>query len=201
MINGYTVYNKINFKLAKLFTLFIRGSFKKCGSGTIFFFPNRFDNPQKMVLGDNVVIYANCWLNVVENYAGLSHSGNLSIGSNCIISYGSQLSACKEINIGNNVGIGKNCVIVDHIHDYTVLHKPILYAPISDGQPVIIEDDVFIGNNSSIAPGVSIGRHSFIGANSVVLSDIPAFCMAAGNPAKVIKIYDDQEKKWMKING
>ena len=55
------------------------------------------------------------------------------------------------------------------------------------GYSVIIDDNVWIGEMTCILPGVSIGKGSIIGSNSVVTKDIPAYCMAAGNPAVVIK--------------
>jgi acetyltransferase-like isoleucine patch superfamily enzyme len=59
--------------------------------------------------------------------------------------------------------------------------------PDTGGRAIIIEDNVFIGYATSILKGVTIGQNSVIGANSVVTSNIPANCIAAGNPCKVIK--------------
>ena len=61
---------------------------------------------------------------------------------------------------------------------------------IDTGQPVIIEDSVWIGVNSIVLPGVQIGFGSVIGAGSVVTADIPSMVLAAGNPARVIRSYD-----------
>lgn len=58
--------------------------------------------------------------------------------------------------------------------------------------PVVIEDDVFIGMNCIILKGVRIGARSIIAAGSVVTKNIPADCIAAGNPAKVIRLLNDQ---------
>ena len=66
-------------------------------------------------------------------------------------------------------------------------------------KPVIIHDDVWIGEMVSILPGVEIGKGSIIGANSVVTKYIPDYSIAAGNPAKVIKQYNFNTKRWEKI--
>jgi acetyltransferase-like isoleucine patch superfamily enzyme len=65
--------------------------------------------------------------------------------------------------------------------------------------PVIIEDEVWIGNGACILPNVTIGKHSIIGSNAVVTKDIPPYCVAAGVPAKIIKQYNPQTEKWEKV--
>ena len=64
---------------------------------------------------------------------------------------------------------------------------------------VCIGDDTWLGTNTVIAGTVRIGRHCVIGANSVVTEDIPDFCVAAGNPCKVIKKYNSCTKSWERI--
>jgi acetyltransferase-like isoleucine patch superfamily enzyme len=65
--------------------------------------------------------------------------------------------------------------------------------------PVEIGDESWIGENSVILPGVRIGRHCIIGANSVVNKDVPDFSVAAGQPAVIIKRYDYVSKEWIKV--
>ena len=65
---------------------------------------------------------------------------------------------------------------------------------------IFISDDVWIGQGSYILPGVNIGKYSIIGAGSVVTKDIPDYCMAVGNPAKIIKKYDTLSKQWERVN-
>ncbi len=198
MISGYKLYQKLNFKLSKLLTWMLKGSFGSFGTGSIIFFSSRIDNPAGMFLGSGVLIYSGCWLNVVRQWGDSVHDARLTIGDRTIISHGAQISAALRIDIGSNVGVGKNVTVVDHLHDYTVIDQPILYAPLSPPGPIVIEDDAFIANNCVIAPGVTIGRHSFIGANSVVLGDVPPLCMAAGNPARVLRRYDSDKKVWQR---
>ena len=111
----------------------------------------------------------------------------LIIGDNVGIS-GSTICASKSVKIGNNVLIGSGCLITD-----TDAH-PINWRDRRSGElstilraPVVIGDDVFIGARSIILKGVTIGSRSVIGAGSVVCKDVPADCIVAGNPAKVIK--------------
>lgn len=85
---------------------------------------------------------------------------------------------------------GPNILITDNAHGASILELldlPPQVRPLYSKGPVIIEDNVWIGEKTSIMPGVHIGKGSIIAANSVVTHDIPPYCIAAGVPAKVIK--------------
>ena len=103
----------------------------------------------------------------------------IEIGDNSGFS-GTVIGCAKYIKIGNNVRCGANTLITDsdwHLDD-TRSGKP---------AEVIIEDNVWLGVNSTVLKGVTIGSNSVIGANSVVTKSIPANVIAAGNPCKIIK--------------
>jgi acetyltransferase-like isoleucine patch superfamily enzyme len=92
------------------------------------------------------------------------------------------------MRIGSRVVFGSNVFVTDNYHGNTSnvdmnRMSSILTLP---GE-VVIEDGAWIGNNVCILPGVTIGRGSIVGANSVVNSDIPPYTIAAGAPAKVKK--------------
>jgi len=102
---------------------------------------------------------------------------------------------CEErITIGDRVTVGANTVIADtDFHPLVPQHR---YEAPLDGatRPIVIEDDVFIGMQCLILKGVTIGRGSVIGAGSVVTRDIPPNSIAAGNPARVLKLVSDGQK-------
>lgn len=110
------------------------------------------------------------------------------------------LWAKERITIGNYVNIGGDCIIMDsdaHNLDWRVRDSQEMYSPIETMDshtakcaPIVIEDHVLIGARSIILKGVTIGHGSVIGAGSVVVKDIPANCIAAGNPCKVIKMME-----------
>ena len=66
--------------------------------------------------------------------------------------------------------------------------------------PIKIENNVWIGANSVVLPGVQIGNHSVIGAGSIITKDIPPYSVAVGNPARIVKRYDMDLKEWVKVN-
>lgn len=113
------------------------------------------------------------------------------------------IGAIESIVIGNDVLIASRVFITDHHHgnyqDAQVHSSPNTIPsdrPLT-ARPVIIGDRVWIGENVTILPGVSIGAGAIIGAGAVVTKDIPANSIAVGVPAKVVKKYDFDNRRWV----
>lgn len=115
----------------------------------------------------------------------------IRIGNNTRI-HGTCVHAYKRITIGNNCLIAANCQIMDGSgHDLSFPNTENRINTTGTIKPISIEDDVWIGANSVILPGVTIGKGSIISANSVVTKDIPPSVVAGGNPAIIIKDFRD----------
>ena len=100
------------------------------------------------------------------------------------------INCTQSVTIGNHVNIGGGCTIMDsNFHSTDWRKRDDREVDVADAKsaPVVIEDYVFIGARSIICKGVRIGEHSIIAAGSVVVKDIPANCIAGGNPCEVIK--------------
>jgi acetyltransferase-like isoleucine patch superfamily enzyme len=111
---------------------------------------------------------------------------SLTIGDDFGMTGGSIV--CEErIHIGDRVTVGANTIIADT--DFHPLDPIIRQEQPTNGatQPIVIEDDAFIGMNALILKGVTIGRGSVIGAGSVVTRDVPPGVIAAGNPAQIVR--------------
>ena len=100
-------------------------------------------------------------------------------------SAGCYIQAANEIILGNNVRIGPNVGIISSNHVFDDYDKFI------KGPPIVIGNNCWIGMNSVILPGVTIGDHVIIGAGSVVTKSFPSNVLIAGNPAIIIKKIDD----------
>jgi acetyltransferase-like isoleucine patch superfamily enzyme len=114
----------------------------------------------------------------------------VTIGDRCLIGRGSGIVGHFSIEIGNDVWTGHNVYITDQNHGYEDVTRPIS----QQSQPeraVKIGDGSWLGYGSVVLPGVTIGEHCVIGANSVVTRDVPSFSVAVGVPARVIKQYVD----------
>lgn len=154
----------------------------------------------KITIGDDFIYTSGDAFNpLCRNIAGCMYTAfphsQITIGNGTGIS-----SAClwanSSITIGNHVNIGGDCIFMDsdaHNLDYRVrssneqidkISKDIATAQTA---PIVIEDDVLIGTRCIVLKGVTIGARSIIGSGSVVTKSIPADCIAAGNPCKVIR--------------
>jgi len=137
--------------------------------------------PSNISLGDYIYILEGCSLYAHDN-------GKITIGDYSACNNNVNINATGDgvIQIGTSVIIGPNTVIRASNHNYSLRDKPISTQGHSGGA-IIIEDDVWLGANVVVLPGVTIGTGSIIGAGAVVNKDIPPFSLAAGVPAKVIR--------------
>lgn len=108
------------------------------------------------------------------------------IGDRCLIGRGSGIVGHLSIEIDNDVWTGHNVYITDQNHGYEDLDVPISMQSMPE-RAVRIGAGSWLGHGTVVLPGVTIGRHVVVGANSVVRGDIPSYCVAAGNPIRVIK--------------
>jgi len=117
----------------------------------------------------------------------LGGNGKLIIGSYTAINAGCLITAMERVEIGSNVMLAPRVYILDVDHSFDRRDIPIAQQGYKV-QPVVIEDDVWVGAGAVITKGVRIGRGAIIGANSVVTRDVPQYAIAAGVPARVIKV-------------
>lgn len=158
----------------------------------------------KIAIGENFIFTNDEAFNpLCRNIRGCVYASEgsvIQIGDDVGIS-----SACiwakERIVIGNNVKIGGDCILLDtdaHNLDYRIRNSNkkdnqgrFIDSLTAASAPIIIEDDVLIGTRCLILKGVTIGARSIIGSGSIVTKSIPADCIAAGNPCKVIKYIND----------
>ena len=109
---------------------------------------------------------------------------NIYLGAGTFLNHNVYLMDCAEIRLGKKVFVGPNCGFYTAIHPLDIVKRA---EGLEMAKPIIIGDDVWIGGDVTILPGVKIGNGSVIGAKSLVTKDIPANVMAFGNPARVVK--------------
>lgn len=113
----------------------------------------------------------------------------VTIGKDCFIQQCCTFFGRGGITIGDGVFIGPKVNLITINHDPDPDNRSATY-----GRPIVIEDKVWIGINSTVLPGVRIGYGAIIGAGSVVTKDVPAMTIAAGNPARIIKKIETSDK-------
>ena len=109
------------------------------------------------------------------------------IGDRCLIGRGSGIVGHLSIEIGDDVWTGHHVYITDQNHGYEDLDRPISRAGRCPSGRCASATARGSATARSCCPGATIGRHVVVGANSVVRGELPDFCVAAGNPAKVVK--------------
>lgn len=112
------------------------------------------------------------------------------IGDYVLISPGVRISAAQSVRIGTNCMLAANVYISDS--DWHGIYNRI--RPFRCTKPVVIHDNVWLGERVIVNKGVTIGENSIVGAGAVVTKDIPANAVAAGNPARVIKTINPQRR-------
>lgn len=183
--------NKLAYFKNFLYTAWLSREFKMIEQTSLVKHPIKVIGGKHIQIGNKTVIGKNCVLSAFEKVCNHSFSPEIVIGNSVNIGDDSHITAVNKIIIGNNVLTGKKITITDNSHGNTTLgflnQPPNERIPYSKG-PVVIEDNVWIGDKATILPGVTIGKSAIIGANSVVTKDIPENAVAGGIPAKILKI-------------
>lgn len=158
-------------------------------------------------VGKNCVFHTHLWLEaVVLPEDDTSKKPKLILGDRVSIGEFVHIGAAEQIVIGNDVLMGSKILITDHNHgSYTGSgqsspQQPPVMRRIASA-PVMIGNRVWIGENVVILPGVTIGEGAIIGAMSTVTHDIPSNTIAVGNPACVIKRWDEAKQRWIPVKS
>ena len=184
-------------KIQKVFfLLFLKSSFKKFGKRSTLCFPFRINGSEFISIGEKVHIYEGSWILALKNN---DIAPIINIGNGTYVGRFSHIVGVSKVEICNNVLISDKVYISDNLHDYKDIAIPIKAQEILENSPVVIGENSWLGENVCVI-GASVGRHCVIGANSVVINNIPDYSIAVGSPAKVIKKFNHISKTWDKVN-
>ena len=148
------------------------------GRGSKIYWSVRMDTPpyRRFSLGRH---------SVVESFSCVNNAvGDVVIGDYTRI--GLHNTIIGPVSIGSHVNLAQGITVTALNHNFAAPHRRIDEQGIST-KPVVIGDDVWIGANAVILPGVTIGRHAVVAAGAVVTKDVPDYCVVAGVPARIIK--------------
>ena len=183
----YKLYESLKGCRRIIRSLWLRPSFASCGKSVFFGKIGRVHGAKCISIADGSFFddffYLTAWPELTEK------NPVLKIGADCSFGSFNHITCTNEIFIGNGVLTGKWVTISDNNHGDTSLESlkniPSHRKMLSKG-PVVIEDNVWIGDKATILSGVKIGKGAVVAANAVVTKDVPAFCVVAGSPAKII---------------
>jgi len=189
-----SLFSWIKVHCIKVYTFWISQCFNQIGK-------KKYINPflelkgaKYISIGDHLVFGPHCVLTAWDQFGSgeqkQTFSPQITIGNNCHFGAYNHLSAIDQIKIGDNFLSGKWVTIVDNGHGKADLENfkiPPNKRPLYSRGPVVIGNNVWIGDKATILPGVTIGNGVVIGANTVVTQDIPDNCIFVGNPGRIIK--------------
>jgi acetyltransferase-like isoleucine patch superfamily enzyme len=135
----------------------------------------------------------------IEAFNHVPGTVRLRIGDGTVIHPFVHIGAAKSVEIGRGVLFASHVYVTDHDHDISDPNEP----PISNGRtlvaPVRICDYVWLGERVSVLKGVTIGERSVIGAGAIVTRDVPAYSIAVGAPARVVRRWDHDRRSWVSV--
>lgn len=181
--------------LKNLFTKWYSNKVKKrlyhCGRNFIIEQPCILRGENHITIGDNATFFRNARIEAWDSYEGRKYTPQILIGNNVCFNPSCHIGSINRIVIGDNVLAGAGVLITDHFHgkiESESLKLPPRRRKLYSKGPVIIKNNVWIGEHAAIMPGVTIGENVIIGANAVVTHDVPANAIVGGSPAKIIRV-------------
>jgi acetyltransferase-like isoleucine patch superfamily enzyme len=168
--------------------------FARFGARSRILRPIRIDGSSSIEIGTDVFVNNFAWIETIR--AG-SVTPRIVIQDGAYIGNSAHIIATQSIEIGRDVLIADRVYIADYIHGYEDVNRPVKTQELVLRRPVSIGNGSWIGENVVIL-GAKIGRNCVIGANAVVSSDIPDFCVAVGAPARVVRHWNQDRVQWEK---
>ena len=168
-------------------------SFGSIGKHSTIYFPQQIDNASSIHIGEQVAIKDRVWL-----MGNAEHKRTLTIDDGTTIGHFAHIIALHNVVIGKNVLIADKVFVSDCTHKYEDIDIPVIHQGVDMLSNVVIGDGSWIGENVCIQ-GCKIGKHCVVGSNSVVTKDVPDYSVAVGAPAKVVKRYNFEKKRWEKV--
>ena len=156
-----------------------RSAFRRCPESAVIEPGALVFHPENVSLGDGVYVGH---YTILKGY----YKNALTIGDRVWIGQAAFLHAAGGITIGDDVGIGPHVKILTSTHAEAGREQPIMEGEL-ELLPVVIEAGADIGIGAILLPGVTVGRGAQVGAGAVVTSDVPAYAVVAGNPARVLR--------------
>ncbi len=164
--------------------------FKSVGSNFNMGKDYRISGPQYMEIGNSFWCLNRLRLEAIDSYNNENFAPVIKIGDNVNINNDVHIACINRIEIGDNCLLASRIYISDHDHgsfnDESLKIAPSKRQLISKG-PVIIKNNVWIGEGAAILANVTIGENSIVATNAVVTKDVPPNCIVGGIPAKIIK--------------
>lgn len=180
------VYEKRLAIVRNTYHIFHKSRFGSLGKGSYIWKPTFLSGMKSFYFGEKVGIFPGARIEAISNWEDKTFHPKIVIGNNVYLGQELFLACAERIEIEDNVVCSARVMITDISHVTEDREVMVLKQGLTT-KPVRICEGAFVGVNVSIMPGVTIGRHAVVGANSVVTKDVPDYATVVGSPARVIK--------------
>jgi acetyltransferase-like isoleucine patch superfamily enzyme len=187
------LFNLFEDYLRKIYSLelnTLKNNFKSIGSNFNILKDFTVKNPQYIEIGDNFSALERFRIEAWDKYDEQNFTPSIKIGNNVIFNTDIHIGCINAIEIGDNCLFASRIYITDHYHGEPTVQMLKLDPkdrPLISKGPVIIKNNVWVGEGVAIMPNVTIGENSIIATNAVVTKDVPPNCVVGGIPAIIIK--------------
>ncbi|QNI37173.1 acyltransferase [Edaphobacter albus] len=147
-------------------------------------------------IGNRTSIRGDLHIEAITKYAGITYKPTIEIGDNVYIGGHAYLTAVDRISIGDGCVLSEYVYITDEIHGFDPQGGLIMEQALASKGPVTIGRNCFLGFRVAVMPGVTLGEHCVVGANSTVTRSFPAYSMLGGSPARILKRYSQIHGNW-----
>ncbi len=172
----------------------------RLGAGSVIGPPRVINGAEYIRVGDRTCISSDAWLSAYDQYAGVRYTPSLVIGDDVYIGGYACITCITSVVIGDGCVLSEFVYISDHRHGFDPGQGLIRYQPLVSRGEVQVGPHTFLGYQVCVLPGVTLGEHCVVGANSVVTHSFPAYSMVAGAPARLIKSYSREAGAWIPIH-
>jgi acetyltransferase-like isoleucine patch superfamily enzyme len=175
-----------------------REAYAAFGAKSVISPPATVRSPHRIEIGERVFVMPGAWLSVIESHAGQAYQPRLSIGDRVQLGRHAVIACVGSVEIEADVLTGDRVFIGDTSHDYRDPRTPVALQTMTDPRPVRVGRGAYLGIGAIVLPGVTVGENGYVGAGAVVTKDVPARSVVVGNPARIIKRWDDQREDWVR---
>ena len=169
--------------------------YKKFGKNTCVYKPMQISGKKYISIGERCNICEGARIEAIDRWGDKHYEPEIIIGDNTSFENFIHLVSAGKISIGHDCVFSSRVFIAQCEHEYITLNEKVMNQRLTTAD-ITIGDYCFLGMDVKVFPGVNIGNNVIVGANSIVMNDLPEYTVCVGVPAKPIKKYDVYTAKW-----
>ena len=192
-------WSSLEWRLSQVLSRVIfRRAMRSLGDGAFISPLAQLQHLSHISIGARTQICRGTVLQAIPHYLGERFDPHLDIANDVYVGQRCTISCANAVAIGEFVTLGDNVYVADGAHGHSDPTKGVLQQPLERGR-IEIGPRAWLGYGCVVSGDVTIGESAIVGANSVVRSSVPAFTMAVGAPARVVKRFDHERREWVRV--